>query len=238
MSSLTKWGVIGMGMKHFLGLCIEPGCWKRQMLAYSHCGPGWCMSASIGQLYKQVSSMNSAVSGLEEVLQANKPRTPIHLDDLDVIGFSSVIEKPTLPRVLAPIFRDRTAPDVVIFPPLSIKDGKVIGGHIGNQAELNEFAEKGKVTCLHETLPFPARRYFDLWVDSDGTVVYTAKKVREKAFADLYIKHSWAAWADLVKKKYDEAYGNALIARSVGGCRKAGATDHSRCGGDHSGQDH
>lgn len=132
---------------------------------------------------------------------------------LEIIGYSSTLETPTLPRVLYPVFRLRDAPDRILFPPYSLQAKEVWGPHLGNNAEFEDFIVKKEITQLDT--PLPAKAYHDLWVSPEGVVTYAPKAEVKKAFEMLYEKHLGLAEAELAAKNYETAARHAAVARSV-----------------------
>lgn len=132
---------------------------------------------------------------------------------LEIIGYSSTLETPTLPRALYPVFRLRDAPDRILFPPYSLQAKEVWGPHLGNKAELEEFIVKKEITQLDT--PLPAKTYHDLWVSPDGVVTYAPKAEVKKAFEKLYERHLSLAEEKLAEKDFEAAARHAAVARSV-----------------------
>lgn len=135
------------------------------------------------------------------------------LNTLEIIGYSSKLGTPTLPRVLFPVFRVRGAEDLILFPPYSMQAAEVWKAHQGNRAEFEEFITKGKVTQLDPSLP--AKAHHDLWVSPEGVVTYAPKAEVKKAFEELYVKHLGLAEAKLAEKDFEAAARHAAVARSV-----------------------
>jgi hypothetical protein len=135
------------------------------------------------------------------------------LNALEIIGYTSTLGTPTLPRVLFPVFRVRTAPDVILFPPYTIKEAEIWKAHQGNRAEFEEFITKGKLTQLDP--PLPAKVQHDLWVSPEGKITYAPKAEVKRAFEKLYEEHLSQAEAKLIAKDYEAAARHAAVARSV-----------------------
>lgn len=134
------------------------------------------------------------------------------LDSLEIIGYASKLETPTLPRVLAPVFRVRAEEDLILFPPFTILAAEVLKAHQGNRAEFEEFIAKGKLTQLPTT---QAKVQHDLWVNPEGEVSYAPKAEVKKAFEELYAKHLSLAEAKLAEKDFEAAARHAAVARSM-----------------------
>jgi hypothetical protein len=135
------------------------------------------------------------------------------LDALEIIGYTSKLETPTLPRVLAPVFRVRGETDLILFPPFTILAAEVLKAHQGNRAEFEEFIAKGKLTQLPTT--YQAKVQHDLWVSPEGVVTYAPKAEVKKAFEELYAKHLTLAEEKLAEKDFEAAARHAAVARSV-----------------------
>lgn len=131
---------------------------------------------------------------------------------LEIIGYSSTLATPTLPRVLHPVFRVRGA-DQILFPPYTVQGTEVWKAHIGNQAEFEEFIAKEKLTLLDS--PLPAQPHHDLWVSPEGVVTYAPKAEVKKAFEKLYAEHLNLAEAKLAENDFEAAARHAAVARSV-----------------------
>ena len=135
------------------------------------------------------------------------------LQNLDIIGFASIVETPTLPRVLAPVCRDRTSPDSVILPPFTVIGDEVFNFHAADMAEFGSLVAQEKLTRL--PAPIAAKVNHDLWVNSDGQVTYEPKAEVKKAFQRLFKDHLALAEQCLSDKEYEAACQHAAIARAV-----------------------
>lgn len=131
----------------------------------------------------------------------------------DIIGFASTIETPALPRVLAPVFRDRTQADVILLPPFTVVGDEVFNVTQTNTAEFDALVAQEKLTNLD--VPIPAKTNHDLWVNPEGHVVYAPKVEVKKAFRALFTKHLALAEAELVAMNSEAACQHAAIARAV-----------------------
>lgn len=131
----------------------------------------------------------------------------------DIIGFASTIETPALPRVLAPVFRDRTQPDSVLLPPFTVVGDEVFNVTQTNTAEFQALIAQEELTALDE--PIPAKTNHDLWVNPEGTVAYASKTEVKKAFKALFNKHLALAEAALAINNHEAACQHAAIARAV-----------------------
>lgn len=131
----------------------------------------------------------------------------------DIIGFASTIETPALPRVLAPVFRDRTQPDVILLPPYTVLGDEVFNVTPTKTAEFDALVAQEKLTTL--VAPISAKPNHDLWVNPEGQVAYALKAEVKKAFKALFSKHLALAEAELVAMNSEAACQHAAIARAV-----------------------
>lgn len=135
------------------------------------------------------------------------------LTHLDLIGFSSTIEQPTLPRILAPVFRVRADHTVVLLPPFSMVADEVFNFTLSEPEEFASFVHQQKLTRLRE--PFTGKTNHDLWVDVDGQVTYSPKFEVKKKFKLIFDEHLKLAAKKLVNREYEAARQDANIARAV-----------------------
>lgn len=135
------------------------------------------------------------------------------LYDFDIIGFASTIETPALPRVLAPVFRDRTQLDTILLPPFTVVGDEVFNVTTTNSAEFDSLLAQGKLTALG--VHISAKPNHDLWVNPEGQVSYLPKIEVRKAFKALFTKHLALAEAELAAMNQEAACQHAAIARAV-----------------------
>lgn len=135
------------------------------------------------------------------------------IQDLDIIGFASVLEKPTLPRVLAPVFEVRASPGVVLLPPLIISGEEVFNFTVSNHEEMKIFVNRGSLSRLPQHIP--AQMNHDLWVNDEGQVAYEPKRVVKKVFERLFAHHLNLAKQKLSEEDPAAARQHATVARAV-----------------------
>ncbi len=135
------------------------------------------------------------------------------LYQLDIIGFASTLESPNLPRVLAPVFRVRDQPDLVLLPPFSVLFDEVFNVTSSNSAEFEDLVAQQKLTRLAE--PFVAKLHHELWVNVEGLVAYSPKGEVKKAFDQLFKTHLAQAEASLAAGDYASAGQHAAIAHAA-----------------------
>jgi hypothetical protein len=133
--------------------------------------------------------------------------------NLDIIGFASVLETPVLPRVLAPVFRDRTKPETVLLPPFTVVGDEVFNAGLTTMSELDSFVAQKKVTLVEH--PIAAKVRHELWVDDKGAVSYSSKPAVKQALEQIFSTHLAAANDELAAKHYDAACEHAAVARAV-----------------------
>lgn len=131
---------------------------------------------------------------------------------LDIIGFASTLEEPTLPRILAPVFRTHGEDATILMPPFSIVFDEVFKAVPVTPEEFEDHIRKGKVTRLEK--PFPGTVGYDLWVDDKGTVAYESKSKVKAAFTSLFDQHLEQAEKALMDGDYRSASAHAAIARA------------------------
>ena len=110
--------------------------------------------------------------------------TDFDLHDLEVVAYADRLEPGMTPTIVPPVFRFRSEPAKVVFPPFRFEGNRVINGTVGFAKELRGFEQQGEVTKLPEVLS--ARPGYELWVDEDMSVKYepdseVEKKLRGKA---------------------------------------------------------
>ena len=140
-------------------------------------------------------------------------RTSYPYNELVIVGFSSVIEENTLPRILAPIFQV-VGTEWILFPPLRLGDTEVDGFNRGNISEFETWVVERKITKLLDD-PIEARPYCNLWVSPEGVVAYSLTRTIRKHFAELFDTHIILAKEKLRLREYETACRHAAIARSV-----------------------
>lgn len=133
--------------------------------------------------------------------------------DFDIIGFASVVETPTLPRVLPLVFRKRDESEKILLPPFNLIFDEIFGATESDSEELEDLIAKEQITRLPE--PMPGKIAHDLWVNENGKVSYNPKAEVQEAFKDIFTKHLESARKALEKKDYAAAGRHAAVARAV-----------------------
>ena len=139
--------------------------------------------------------------------------TSFTLTNLDIIGFASIIETPTLPRVLAPVFQVRTQEDTVLLPPFTVSGDEVFNVTVANRAEFDALCTQEKLTPLQNVIP--AKVNHDLWVNPEGQTAYQSKAEVKKTFQHLFDEHLRLAEQHLSAAEPEPACQHAAIARAV-----------------------
>lgn len=135
------------------------------------------------------------------------------IDQLHIIGYSSALEQPVLPRVLPPVFQVRDEPDTILMAPFSRVGEDIIAPVEVTVGEFDDFVAQGKATKLEA--PIPGRADHDLWVNDLGTVRYEARAIVKNALATLFSEHLLAATQKLSTKAYADAARHAAVARAA-----------------------
>ncbi len=101
-----------------------------------------------------------------------------YIKTLEVIGYSDVIDKTSVPRRVAPIFADYEWSDCinpsignsqVLFPPFKLIDNLVIGGTVAPLDDFKKFVGE-RATSINPNLPAVPQGM--LWVDEGLNVHY------------------------------------------------------------------
>lgn len=135
------------------------------------------------------------------------------LHHLDIIGFASILESPTLPRVVAPVFRDRDKPDCVLLPPFSLIGDEVFNVGESSLAEFESLIAGEKVTRLES--PIAGATLHELWVNDRGEVKYTLKAEMQTAFERIFQDRMRLAEEALANRDFAVASQHAVIARAA-----------------------
>lgn len=136
--------------------------------------------------------------------------------ELEIVGYANALTRETVPRIVAPIYRSRSEPQCLVFPPYSLGENCVVDAHTGNEADLEQAIHRGSATAIEQ--PIAAAPGHELWVDEEMTPQY------ERSLDVRRTLHSKAmAWASearqlLQQGKLDEADA---------ACRKAQTADDS-----------
>lgn len=133
------------------------------------------------------------------------------LYDLIVIGFASTIERPTLPRVLAPVFRARETPEVILLPPLRLLADEVFDATVADTAEYEALLAQEKLTRFPEE---QAKLNHDLWVAENGSVSYSPKTEVKAAFKGMFRTHLELAKRALTDRNFTAVARHAAVARA------------------------
>ena len=88
---------------------------------------------------------------------------PRNILDLEVIGYATVLKDTMLPSPVPPVFRLRSDPDRILFPPYHFADGGVWNATEGSPHDLKRLRENDEVTLFDH--PYPAQPDFDMWID-------------------------------------------------------------------------
>ncbi len=103
---------------------------------------------------------------------------------LDIIATNAVLGKePVAPRIIAPVFRDRTS-GAILLPPFSLIGDELFNAHESNEADYRELVEREQLAPLEA--PIPAKTNHDLWVNEQGEARYEPKNVVKKNFESIF----------------------------------------------------
>lgn len=85
------------------------------------------------------------------------------LNDLEVIGYASVLTSELVPRIVPPIFRSKTQLEIVLLPPYHLEGDRVCDVWDGREEDLERAVRAGQVTRIDS--PMEARTEHHLWID-------------------------------------------------------------------------
>ncbi len=131
----------------------------------------------------------------------------------DLIGFASFVEKPTLPRVLAPVLQNRDSPSMILLPPLRLVGDEIFEATESDREEFAALILQRRLTALEES--FAGKSNYDLWVNPKGVIAYEPKATVKVAFKRIFDEHIRDAQEQLVAQDYAAALRAAAIARAV-----------------------
>jgi hypothetical protein len=132
------------------------------------------------------------------------------ITDLKIIGFADALSEVIHPRILPPIFQQRSG-TAVLFPPFIIINGRVLDAY----AETHEvFEQRVNAECATK---FSGDAIIDnhLWVDDTNTVRYQPRYEIQKAFDSIFDYHLNAANEAWKKRDLEVSYLHAAIAHAV-----------------------
>lgn len=139
------------------------------------------------------------------------------IEALDVIGYATRLSAAMLPTVVTPVFAARDTPDVVVFPPFIIYQGRVREASVSNRCEFDGLAARGELTVIDE--PFAAQDGHELWVDQAHIARYGPVGDVDATLSEIAREHIQAAESALTAGNLQEALRLAGIAGCADGRR-------------------
>jgi hypothetical protein len=134
------------------------------------------------------------------------------LQELIVIGCTEVpVRAPALPRLLSPIFLERTGARV-FFPPY-LQDGDAIyGPTVYDKEEFDDLVACGEITGQYMG---PAKSQWDLWMDDEGKIGYERASDIKAHLSDIFKKYCSLAESAYLAGDWRMAQAHSLFARSA-----------------------
>jgi hypothetical protein len=138
---------------------------------------------------------------------------PRQIIDLEIMGYATVLKDTMLPSRVPPVFRVKSNPACILFPPFHFGDGCVWNSTEGNLEEVKRLLEREEITILQTSIP--AKQDYELWVDLEMMPHYEPRFQVRKALAKIAQESIAAANKALVSRDFKEANRLAGIALSA-----------------------
>lgn len=113
---------------------------------------------------------------------------PVPLDDLEIVGYATVLKETMRPSVVPPVFRLKEHPDTAFVPPYLFNAGSLCNSTALPASELQTLAERRQIT-LFAGAPVAAGRDYELWVGLDGQVRYEPRVQADTKLLALSKEH-------------------------------------------------
>lgn len=138
---------------------------------------------------------------------------PRQITDLGVVGYATVLKDTMVPSVVPPVFRLKTDPSCILFPPYAFSGGSVWNATEASPHDLERLAERNEITRFER--PFPAQGDFELWVDQKMAAHYEPRAKADEALRSIAndsIRDAREAFAGGNQAEADRLCGVALSA--------------------------
>jgi hypothetical protein len=89
--------------------------------------------------------------------------TQWNVDDLEIVGYGTVLNDEMLPSVVPPVFRLRSDAKRALLPPYFINAGFLCNATEVSESELEDLRDSNEITLFDDV--FAARAGFELWID-------------------------------------------------------------------------
>jgi len=131
-------------------------------------------------------------------------KSPVPVDNLEIVGYANVLLDTMLPSVVPPVFRLRSDPGQVFVPPYVFNAGHLCNATILPASEFEALKSNREIT-LFDGAPLPAQRDFELWLDQARDVHYEPRIEAHAALLTLAKEHIQKAEQALKGGKTSEA---------------------------------
>jgi len=138
------------------------------------------------------------------------PQDTPNLQNLQIIGYASVLVETMLPTVVPPVFQDRQNPEHVFVPPYTLDGSSLCNATCISLAEWNALVSAGEVTAIDT--PRAAQRAHEMWVAQDFTPHYEPRARADRNLRTIAQQHIDLATAELKQRRLPEADRLASIA--------------------------
>ena len=120
-----------------------------------------------------------------------------------MIGYATVLKDTMLPSPVPPVFRLRSDPDRILFPPYHFADGCVWNATEGDPHDLKRLGENDEVTLFDH--PYPAQPDFDMWIDLQRQPHYEPRAQARETLRNIARENIHKASRALVEGDLTEA---------------------------------
>jgi hypothetical protein len=138
---------------------------------------------------------------------------PWRVDDLEIIGYASVLKPSMLPSVVPPVFRLRADPNKALVPPYSFNADFLCNPTEVTREELQGLSDAREVTLFDGV--FPASAGSELWIDQSFRWHYDRREEAERklrGIADVAIRQAEAALLSGDLARAESLSGTAISA--------------------------
>ncbi|MBL8228921.1 MAG: hypothetical protein JNL98_10605 [Bryobacterales bacterium] len=136
---------------------------------------------------------------------------PVRVDELEIIGYSDVLDASMLPSAVPPVFRNRARR--VLVPPFFLRSGYLYNATEISQQEADALRNAMQITLFEQS--FPAVPGHELWIDQSFQYHYEpADQAKQKLFqiADDAIREAESALLSGDWQKAERISGMAYCA--------------------------
>jgi len=138
---------------------------------------------------------------------------PRQITDLGVVGYATVLKDTMVPSVVPPVFRLKTDPSCILFPPYAFSGGSVWNATEASPHDLERLAENSEITRFETSLL--AQPGYELWVDQKMEAHYEPRAKADetlRSIANDSIRGAREAFARGDRVEADRLCGVALSA--------------------------